>query len=337
MQKRDLCSLLVLLGALVGCESSDELPPAVAPSASIGQPVNSRIAMTAVEVAKERRGDLRCPPKITTAQRAASMPVDDVVGVRPGLTWNEAVNAVLCTHELLVLDTTKERKFRIQTYGQTIRHGFAAGFAEDRVDKTSQDIVAGLRNTFESGQGRRGSDISGGAARWYVTTMGLPGAEKVVAVARIEAFVDGKAPTVAAVIDALIEKYGVPTLRHDKDHPDFEVLGFEGKDSSIFNWSFDTFGRRITETSPLYRRCRGPSGPDDSVSLSPDCGVVVEAVIKAVRENPLLARSLQVGVVDQANGYEMLTATEQKLQEMEQKRRNAEAESARQHGDKPTL
>src|SRR5690606_10824083 len=104
-----------------------------------------------------------------------------------------------------------------------------------------------------------------------------------------------------------------------------------------FNWSWDPFGRRVTETSPLYQRCHGPSGPDDGVNLSPDCGVVVQAMILPMRDNPLLARTLQVGVVDQAQGYESLMATERQLEQMEQQRRAAEAASAAQQADKPTL
>ncbi len=327
MAKRHWCSLLLAAGLAAGCGSSDEPPSAAspAPSAAAGaRAVSSRVAATAAEVAKEARGKVKCPAK--TPPREASRPVDDVVGVRPGLTWDEAVNVVLCTHELLVVDTAQRRGFQIQTYGQTVRQGFAATFAEDRINKTSQEIIAEMQDAaMARGSNRRGPDMPGGTARWYVTTMGLPGAEKVVAAARIEAFAEGKAPTIAAVADALIEKYGPPTLRQDNPA------------NSTFNWSWDPFGRRVTETSPLYQRCHGPSGPDDGVNLSPDCGVVVQAMILPMRDNPLLARTLQVGVVDQAQGYESLMATERQLEQMEQQRRAAEAASAAQQADKPTL
>ena len=92
---------------------------------------------SAEQVAREQRGNVNCPPKIATAARAAAAPVDDVVGVRPGLTYEEAVNVVLCDNQMLVMSAATDRGFQIQTYGQTIRQGFNARFAEARVEKSS--------------------------------------------------------------------------------------------------------------------------------------------------------------------------------------------------------
>src|SRR5690606_37298471 len=63
----------------------------------------SRGDASAAEVADEARGKVRCPAKPRTAARPAGAPVDDVIGVRPGLAYDEAVNLVLCTHDLLVV------------------------------------------------------------------------------------------------------------------------------------------------------------------------------------------------------------------------------------------
>ncbi len=67
-----------------------------------------------------------CPADIETPARAADAPVDDVVGVRPGMTYEEAANVVLCTDDLMVVTGPITTGFNIQTYGQTLRQGFTA-------------------------------------------------------------------------------------------------------------------------------------------------------------------------------------------------------------------
>jgi hypothetical protein len=65
--------------------------------------------------------------------------------------------------------------------------------------------------------------------------------------------------------------------------------------------------------------------------------VVVQASITAMRDNPALARSLDVGVVDQAGGYELVTTAEQGLEQREQQRRAKAVEEAAKSADAPTL
>src|SRR5690606_29205370 len=99
-------ALAVALGAgctLAACGSGEpegkskaeqSAPRAAAPAATGNA--------TAIQVATEARGKLKCPARPKTPSRAGGAPVDDVVGVRPGMTYDEAVDTVLCTHELLV-------------------------------------------------------------------------------------------------------------------------------------------------------------------------------------------------------------------------------------------
>ena len=54
-------------------------------------------------------------------------------------------------------------------------------------------------------------------------------------------------------------------------------------------------------------------------------------------DNPALAEYMQVGVVDQAGGYERLSATEQGLERAEMARRAKEVEAASRNADAPTL
>jgi len=281
---------------------------------------------TAEQVAKEVRDGLDCPADIDTKARDAKAPVDDVVGVRPGLTYDEAQNVVLCTHDLLVASPPSTSGFNINTYGATIRQGFSARFAEPRVVKSSQDYMREMNEDFmaRSGNAVR-EDMKPGQAKWYVSTMGVPGEERVIAVAREEWFAEGRNPTMQAVAEALIKKYGAPTRKQEAP----QVINLA--------WIYDPQGRFIPETSPNAMRCTVMSSPDGGTSFSPDCGLVIGAQVWPVRENPALAKAVQVGVAEQAVGYELITQTEQALESGEMKRRADEVKNAAQNADAPQL
>ena len=309
--------------ALIGCDKPNDTPSKVAAAKS--KPAGQGTA-TAAQVAKEARADVSCPAKYKSAPRASGAPVDDVLGVRPGLSYDEALNAVLCTHDLLVPQADITRGFNIKTQGQKLRQGFGARFAEPRVEwsakrakiESMDEIVA------RSGNAAR-QDMKPGQAKWFVGTMGLPGQERVINLARDEWFEAGANPTIASVELALATKYGKPTKRQNSNGQRY------------FTWSYDPANRQITETSPLFNRCGGSASPGAGVNLSPDCGTVVSALILPLRENPDLAASMQVGVVNQAGGYELVTATEQGLQQAEQQRRAQETAKAAKSAAAPKL
>ena len=315
--------MVLLVGALAACEKPNEPRPAapVAKAKPAGQG-----AATAEQVAKETRADVRCPAKNKSALRASGAPVDDVLGVRPGMGHDEAVNAVLCTHDLLVMQLDITRGFNIKTYGQKPRHGFGARFAEPRVEWTAKrakiesmdDIVA------RSGNAAR-DDMKPGQIKWYVGTMGLPGQERAINVAREERFETGASPTIASVEQALLKKYGPATKQQNNNGQRY------------ITWSYDLTGRLVTHGAPLFNRCSGNASPNGGVNLSPDCGTVVTAIVMPLRENPDLAVSLQVGVVDQAGGYQLVTGTEQALAQADQQRREQETAKAAKNAAPPKL
>ncbi len=318
--------MVLLAAALVACEKPNEAKPASTAAAAAKSKSAGQGAANAEQVAKEARADVSCPAKIKSAPRANGAPVDDVLGVRPGLGYDEALNAVLCTHDLLVAQADITRGFNIKTQGQKLRQGFGARSAEPRVEwsakrakiESMDDIVA------RSGNAAR-QDMKPGQVKWFVGTMGLPGQERVINLARDEWFEAGANPTIASVEQALANKYGKPTKRQNSNGQRY------------FTWSYDPANRQITETSPLYNRCGGSASPDAGVNLSPDCGTVVSALILPLRDNPDLAASMQVGVVNQAGGYELVTATEQGLQQAEQQRRAQETAKAARNAGAPKL
>ena len=340
MSSRFVQSTLVLamFAALCACDSAPNERKASesrSRSAGSGSAESQKVLATAEDVADDARGKVRCPARIATAERAKDAPVDDVMGVRPGLTYEEASNIVMCSHDLLVVQADTSRRFNLNTYGQTIRQGFTANFAEPRVHKDARDYMRELNASAmaRSNNAARNTDKPGQSS-WYVSTMGLPGQERVISLAREEWFEDGRNPTRASVEQALIKKYGPPALVWRAEALPNGRLSRHG---DTYRWIYDTFGRRVSETSPLYQRCDGISSTRGGGSFSPDCGIVVEALVLPVLDNLALARSMTVGVIDQAGGYEAIAGTEQALQQGDAQRRAREVEEASRNAVTPTL
>lgn len=332
MQATGVTSWAMVLAAasvLSAC-GSGEPDRAGAQRSDQGSAQASNVSATAEEVADAARGRVKCPARIEAGKRGADAPVDDIVGVRPGMSYDEAANVVMCTHDLMVVSPETSRGFRIQTYGHTLRQGFNARLAKPKVQKTSRQIMQEMQDrSIARSSNKVVRDLQPGESKWYVGTMGLPGQERVIHAAREEWFEAGRYPTIASVEQALIKKYGSPT-RSQKG-------GRKGGTISYLTWAYDPFGRRITETSPLFSRCQGTADPDGASTFSADCGIVVSATVSALRDNPDLAELMQVGVVDQAGGYEALTATERGLHALDLQRRTKETEAAAKNADAPTL
>jgi hypothetical protein len=321
--------VMTLAGALAACGSGGQSPASsegAHRAAEASLPANA----SALQVATHMRGDVHCPAKIQTPPQAAGVPVDDVRGVRPGETYEEAANVVMCTDPMLVVKPDDDHGFQINTYGLKIRQGFSARFAE--AEKTSQQI---MREMEEEQQARMSNairqDLKPGEEKWFVSTMGMPGQERVIAVARDNWYAKGKNPTVASVIQALVKKYGQPTEKSPEEHVSLQRVNYSVR------WAFDPRGRLITETSPLFHQCYGFSDPDNGFHLSADCGTVVQAAVISTSENADLAQSLQVGVVNQTAGYALLTATQQGLQAADAAQRAAQVKQAAKNADATQL
>jgi hypothetical protein len=327
MKSMRLIVLTTLAATLAACGGSGSSGSSVSVTdAGAGKSVPRPGNASADEVAQEARGSVRCPARIQTKPREPKAPVDDVLGVRPGMTYEEAANVVLCTHDLMVVQPDG-RGFQIQTYGATLRQGFGARIAQPRVEKTSQQIMQEMQDSaLGRGGNRVNEDMKPGESKWYVGTIGLPGKERVINVAREEWFAEGRNPTSESVEQALIKKYGTPTRRQPPT-----------SGNRYLTWAYDPLGRPITETSPLLYTCSGVADPDGGANFSPDCGEVIVAQIFPMPENPALSRFFQVGVVDQAGGYEALTTTEQALQQMDAAHKAQQVQEAAKNADAPKL
>ena len=265
-------------------------------------------------MAAEARSALTCPPRITSEPRAADAPVDDVVGVRRiGLRYDEAASIVLCSNELLVVTPASDRGFRIHTSGDAVRQGFSARFAEPRVEKSAQEIVAEMQDEMSArAMNRRVEDVAPGQAKWFVGTMGLPDEERVINVAREEWFPEGRNPTMDAVEKALVEKYGEPTKRG----------GYNDERQLV--WAYDPLVVHHRDVAAV-RSLRGQRGSGPRLQLLARLRDRGHGRARAAQgQSGLDARVLQVGVVDQAGGSAAIESTEQTLRERKEQRRQGD-------------
>lgn len=318
-----LISVVILVGPLAACGSDKAGANQGAAQTAAHPTADTSGNASALQVAAQARGKVTCPTDVPAA--AAGSPVDDVVGVRPGLTYEQAANVVMCSNPLLVVTTERGRGYNIKTYGQTVRQGFEARFAEPRVQMSGRDYARQMeRDAMARSMNAVRSDMKPGQTKWFVSTMGMPGQEKVISAAREQWFENGRNPTMASVEQSLVKKYGAPTRRLDNG-------------DIALKWVRDARGRPVTETSPLFSQCGVSADPDSGTSLSPNCGIAVAATIRPLKSNPALAKFLQAAVVDSAGGYQALTATEQGLQGMDAKRRAQEVKQAADSAQAPQL
>lgn len=319
---------LLGLVAVIGCgaagndgASSDQSHGAWSTAGSTGDDGD----LTAEEVARARRGPVPCAARLPA--RRAGAPVDDVLGVRPGMPIDEALPFVLCSHPLLVVhfDSTTNR-FNLQTFGVPVIQSVIATFAkaqETRLRSSKQILADMQRATMDRANNRARRDVEPGQSAWLVGTMGLPGEERVTDVAREEWYAEGEEPTITAVEAALVSKYGPPTF----------VQRTSGQ--HILRWAYLPDGTRLDDLDGT--RCAGNAYRTAAVSFMDTCGTVVDAVVDGRRDNPAIARTLHVRSMHQADAYALIERTRAALQEREASRRREQVERARKRGAGPVL
>lgn len=326
MARIGLVAAALVLSLLGGCSDKKAAPatPMSAAGAYAGNPQPAQ-GRSAAEVAQSARKDLRCPAEVTLPARPENQPVDDLMGIRPGMRYEEAANVILCTDDLLTMSKNDRRGFSLETYGTKLRQGFEMKPAAADMPMTQEALMARMRE--ESRQRNsfvRVRDVPPGHSKWAVGTMGLPGEEKVISVIREQWFETDKLPPAATVEQALTKKYGEPTARNRHD-------------AHALTWAFDTRGRPITETSRLYETCRIASQMDARLTLSPDCGLIIAARLNPPHGNDQLVEFLEIHIADQAGGFTAIRETQEGLLSLNESRKARELEQAAGNSDEVKL
>ncbi|GAA4773190.1 hypothetical protein GCM10023219_20460 [Stakelama sediminis] len=229
--------------------------------------------------------DITCPATFPIPQRPADAPVDDVRGLRLGVSGNTAIRFAQCK-DGKVLDSVYaegDESFNHNSGGLKIRTmaTVATGTLPDYWYRTR------FNGDFEQDPSKK---LAHTDAIWHFLMDGMPGKEKLYGIWLEQPFAKGSQPTVASQAAALKKKYGEP------NYTDSNGRAY---------WLHLPNGQPIPEFNrDLLHRCsRYLSASQQSLSFDPECGLVITASLTPA-QNPMLAQSVNVAAADPAALYD---------------------------------
>jgi hypothetical protein len=286
MNKITHAALAVLLGAAVyGC---DEKKPAPA------QPVARQASSDsggATMAAQPARGS--CPPTLTAPARADGAPVDDVIGIRPGQSYDDVAAILACHKETPMIQTVDRWRNDLQTFGIPTRQAVRA---TDGQECNGQEIFRSMSSVSDTGGCPSDGSfkvVKNTTDQIYVVFTGLQGKEIAGAVWRSRRFPEAERPTADSLKQSLAEKYGQP---HQVSQDQW---------GTNLVWLYDTAGRPMSESNPGFRQCNSVFPKFQSGhSWSPACGLTIRALIEPVRTNDLLVNQFHIVAMHQQQFFE---------------------------------
>ena len=278
MERKYLFALAVT-GLLAACGSGANDPAAPPAIRDLGADEGPNGAMTydgrKIEV---DCGDIAIPARATDA------PVDDLRGLRLGVTLATAIRFAQCPKgeqaDSVMLEDDGPTLRRDQA-GLDIRSFVRIATGQHKQRWGATDVLDfDPRNRLETVD-----------AQWSLYADGMPGQEKVYAMWLAQPFAQGSQPTRASQLAALEGKYGKPSLTGDR--------------GEMF-WLYGPDGRRLPEFDrEKLRECsNGIAIYGPQMNWRPDCGLTIVAQVDAAYDNPQLAQSVQVAMIDAAAYYD---------------------------------
>lgn len=257
---------------------------------------------------------VKCPPEPSVPPRADGAPTDDILDLRPGMSFDDVVAISRCRDPKLRVDVD-DRWHVSDTHGIKTRQIVRVSDGEEC---SGQDIVADMRNSSDICSGGDFKAVKNATDQIFVAFNGVPEKEVAGAIWRSRTFAKDERPTVADLQKSLAEKYGEPHETRERNS-ELELA-----------WTYDPLGRRMSKSNPALQDCRF------SVSASyagrhrwsADCGLTINARIDLDRQNPLLADALHVAVMQQKEFIEGTERFEADLRTESRRQNEMEAEKA---------
>ena len=246
-------------------------------------------------------GALLMPPAgIATAQAPESV-VDDIVGLRVGMSYDAVVALLEGRDDALEIETAEQ--WIRQSHGLPTRQLLRASDGVPCAEGEKATNI-GWYAVCDTVRGRFG-------ARKEVTDeivvafTGMPEQEVAGSIWRRSVFLEGKYPTVASVIDALTQKYGASHIRQTSSG--YYSMSHRNGATNL-NWIFAANGSRVGNNDSLKSRCVNGPKPWFATehSWNGGCGLTIRAEILPVPGNNLLVQVLNVSVVNQKELLEAL-------------------------------
>jgi hypothetical protein len=295
--------------AVAAC-SRTEPPPPAAPA----QPV--KVAAKPATKSGDELPAPRCPARVDP-----SLGGPDIVGFKLGMTREAALNFARCHAPQAVLSYEGTWIQGLKSYGiQLAPQVFVARSGDSEPCKFTS-----FEQMQKCGPDRRVWTHE--AEKITVVSPGVPGRERVMGVWREQQFKPGEMPAAESVLQALTQKYGPPQ----------STSGTPGQWARL-DWLQDPSGASIDEQRRGRPSCRSISPrAQDAHSWSEACGLTMAAMVMLSRENPLLVKSLHVGMLHQSALFETGRRLQDELQAMEARRRQDEVEQSKSSGAKVKL
>lgn len=333
--KRGMLAIAVAI-SIVGCGSGDDeasgnaAPAPTAATDSAANPGTAPARAAAAEPARTAKASdaRRCPPDVATPGPAEGAPVDDILGVRPGQTFEEAEAILACREEGYRVETGSVWTVR-NTHGLPTRQLLRAS---NGTPCTGQDIARSMRSmqgSSECSSGPQGSGLSmvkDANDEVWVAFTGLQGQEVAGGVWRSRDYPADGQPPAESLQQALISKYGEPSVAETLTR---NRMPLRTGDVEL-TWVYDLRGRKLSSENPMYQRCsRVNHNFFGSHLWSGECGLIVTAGIRKNPRNDLLANTLTLGIMNQKDFYDRSQAFEAAIvATVEEQRQQAAREAA---------
>mgnify|MGYP003701286879 CR=1 FL=1 len=263
-------------------------------------------------------GHGRAPP---TRGAPAGGPVDDVVGIRPGMGWDDVMWLLACRDDVPTVEIGDTWNVK-QAYGIPVRQLIRAS---DGQPCSGQEIVRDMSSTSRSCDdgGYKFQALKNIANQIVVVFTGLPEQETARAVWRRTSFPEGDQPAIDSLRTSLTNKYGAPHL-DERDRQGRITL----------TWTHDLLGRPMSTAASTFGTCsRGLNAVfGSSHAWSSACGLTIRALISPVYGNDLLAREFSVGLMHQKDFYDAGQQFERDLLAAHEASKRAQAEAAAASG-----
>ena len=300
--------LFCLACFLTACGSDDEATATgasdVATDSSSGQDTSTQTA------ARD------CPAQVTSGERPDGMPVDDVVGVRQGMSFEDVRWLLECRDDVSMIEEGEKWQIK-RTYDFPVRQLIRASNGTPCSGQEIANDMGSVGSRQCQSAGRNFKALKDITHEIIVVFNGMPGEEKVGAIWRRHAFADGDQPTIESLVASLTTKYGKP-------HSSYEQRGI-----TVYSWQYDPLGRPMSEGG-TRQGCINAIRPESTGSQrwSTACGLTIRAKITPLGTNNLLAAEMHMATMHQKKFYDAGERFEKNLTAAYEARKRQEAADA---------
>lgn len=266
-------------------------------------------AQKAAKVEEEQQqipplGPLRkdCPPTLASAARPDGKPVDDIVGLRPGLSFDDAQALLECRDDIRVIQTAALWSAQ-ENYGIPTRQLLRAS---DGIPCTGQQ--AARADACDTGGGRF-EPLRNITREYIVVFTGMPGQEISRAIWRRTLYAAEDKQAISVLSQALADKYGQPQLQASGDH---SRINHVRAGATNLVWLSSREGApipppasQISNAAMSWETCVNGLKPQFVArqGWNSGCNLTIRAEILPQQDNGLLARELNMVVVNQRDLY----------------------------------